>query len=250
MKVLGIIPSRYESSRFPGKPLIDIMGKTMIERVYERAKKSKKIDELVVATDDKRIFEEVKRFGGTVVMTEKHHKNGTERCLEVAQSLHSQFILNIQGDEPFIHPDQIDELCSVISSDTDLATLIRRIKDPNDLDNPNVVKVVKSLDDHAIYFSRSSIPFNRSVKGISALHLSNAYWKHIGIYAYRTEVLQQIVKLKESELEKIESLEQLRWIENGFKIKTAETNFEANGIDTPEDLNHLIAKMKTGTLKE
>lgn len=250
MKVLGIIPSRYESSRFPGKPLIDIMGKTMIQRVYEQAKKSKKIDDLVVATDDIKIFEEVKRFGGTAVMTAKHHKNGTERCLEVAQSLHSQFIVNIQGDEPFIHPDQIDKLCSVISSDTDLATLIKRIKDPNDLDNPNVVKVVKSVDDHALYFSRSSIPFDRSMNEISTLILNNAVWKHIGIYAYRTEILSQIVKLKESELEKIESLEQLRWIENGFKIKTAETHFDVSGIDTPEDLNLLIAKMKNGDLKQ
>ncbi len=250
MKILGIIPSRYESSRFPGKPLIDIMGKTMIQRVYEQAKKSKKIDNLVVATDDKRIFEEVKRFGGSAVMTEKHHKNGTERCLEVAQSLHPQFIINIQGDEPFIHPDQIDKLCSVISSDTDLATLIKRIKDPHDLNNPNVIKVVKSVDDHALYFSRSSIPFYQSMNEISALNLGKAYWKHIGIYAYRAEVLSQIVNLKESELEKIESLEQLRWIENGFKIKAAETHFEAVGINTPKDLDYLIAKMKTGALKE
>ena len=250
MKVLGIIPSRYESSRFPGKPLIDIMGKTMIQRVYEQAKKSKKIDELVVATDDKRIFEEVKRFGGVAIMTRKNHQNGTERCLEVAQSLHSKFIVNIQGDEPFIHPDQIDKLCSVIGSKTNLATLIKRIKDPNDLVNPNVVKVVKSLDNHALYFSRSSIPFDRTLSEISALNLNYSYWKHIGIYVYRTEVLSKIVKLKESELEKIESLEQLRWIENGFKIKTAETDFEAIGIDTPEDLDHVIAQMKTGTLIE
>ena len=138
----------------------------------------------------------------------------------------------------------------MINSDTDLATLIKRIKNPNDLDNPNVIKVVKSVDDHALYFSRSSIPFDQSRNEISTLHLSNAYWKHIGIYAYRTEVLSQIVKLKEGELEKIESLEQLRWIENGFKIKAAETHFEAAEINTPKDLVHLIAKMKTGVLKE
>ena len=163
MKVLGIIPSRYESTRFPGKSLIDIMGKTMIQRVYEQAKKSKQLDDLVVATDDQRIFEEVKSFGGSVIITGKHHKNGTERCLEVAQSLQAQFVVNIQGDEPFIQPEQIDELCSIISSDTDLATLIKRIKDPSDLGNPNLVKVVKSLDDHALYFSRSPIPFDRSM---------------------------------------------------------------------------------------
>jgi len=242
MKVLGIIPSRYESTRFPGKSLIDIMGKTMIQRVYEQAKKSKQLDDLVVATDDQRIFEEVKGFGGSVIITGKHHKNGTERCLEVAESLQAQFVVNIQGDEPFIQPEQIDKLCSIISSDTDLATLI---KDPSDLGNPNLVKVVKSLDDHALYFSRSPIPFDRSMNKAPTLPSKKIYWKHIGIYAYRTEVLSQIVKLEESALEKMESLEQLRWLENGYKIKTAETHFESIGIDTPEDLDHLIAKMKT-----
>ena len=245
MKVLGIIPSRYDSTRFPGKSLIDIMGKTMIQRVYEQAKKSKQLDDLVVATDDQRIFEEVKGFGGSVIITGKHHKNGTERCLEVAESLQAQFVVNIQGDEPFIQPEQIDKLCSIISSDTDLATLIKRIKDPSDLGNPNLVKVVKSLDDHALYFSRSPIPFDRSMNKAPTLPSKKIYWKHIGIYAYRTEVLSQIVKLEESALEKMESLEQLRWLENGYKIKTAETHFESIGIDTPEDLDHLIAKMKT-----
>jgi 3-deoxy-manno-octulosonate cytidylyltransferase (CMP-KDO synthetase) len=245
MKVLGIIPSRYESTRFPGKSLIDIMGKTMIQRVYEQAKKSKQLDDLVVATDDQRIFEKVKSFGGSVIITGKHHKNGTERCLEVAESLQAQFVVNIQGDEPFIQPEQIDKLCSIISSDTDLATLIKRIKDPSDLGNPNLVKVVKSLDDHALYFSRSPIPFDRSMNKAPTLPSKKIYWKHIGIYAYRTEVLSQIVKLEESALEKMESLEQLRWLENGYKIKTAETHFESTGIDTPEDLDHLIAKMKT-----
>tara|TARA_B110000027_G_scaffold23505_1_gene25413 strand:+ start:827 stop:1573 length:747 start_codon:yes stop_codon:yes gene_type:complete len=244
MKVLGIIPSRYESTRFPGKSLVDIMGKTMIQRVYEQAKKSKQLDDLVVATDDQRIFAEVKRFGGSVVMTAKHHKNGTERCLEVAQSLNPQFVVNIQGDEPFIHPDQIDSLCTVISTDTDLVTLIKRIKDPEDLENSNLVKVVTSLDDHALYFSRSPIPFDRSLIKAPTLPMNKIFWKHIGIYAYRTEVLSQIVKLKESALEKMESLEQLRWLENGYKIKTAETHFESMGIDTPEDLDHLIAKME------
>ena len=244
MKVLGIIPSRYESTRFPGKSLVDIMGKTMIQRVYEQAKKSKKLDDLVVATDDQRIFAEVKRFGGSVVMTAKHHKNGTERCLEVAQSLNPQFVVNIQGDEPFIHPDQIDSLCTVISTDTDLVTLIKRIKDPEDLENSNLVKVVTSLDDHALYFSRSPIPFDRSLIKAPTLPMNKIFWKHIGIYAYRTEVLSQLVKLKESALEKMESLEQLRWLENGYKIKTAETHFESMGIDTPEDLDHLIAKME------
>ena len=247
MKVLGIIPSRYESTRFPGKSLIDIMGKTMIQRVYEQAKKSKQLDDLVVATDDQRIFEEVKGFGGSVIITGKHHKNGTERCLEVAESLQAQFVVNIQGDEPFIQPEQIDKLCSIISSDTDLVTLIKRIKDPSDLGNPNLVKVVKSLDDHALYFSRSPIPFDRSMNKAPTLPSKKIYWKHIGIYAYRTEVLSQIVKLEESALEKMESLEQLRWLENGYKIKTAETHFESIGIDTPEDLDHLIAKMKTDT---
>lgn len=245
MKVLGIIPSRYESTRFPGKSLIDIMGKTMIQRVYEQAKKSKQLDDLVVATDDQRIFEKVKSFGGSVIITGNHHKHGTERCLEVAKSLRAQFVVNIQGDEPFIQPEQIDELCSIISPDTDLATLIKRIKDPSDLENPNLVKVVKSLDDYALYFSRSPIPFDRSMNKVPTLPSKKIYWKHIGIYAYRTEVLSQIVKLEESALEKMESLEQLRWLENGYKIKTAETHFESTGIDTPEDLDHLIAKMKT-----
>ena len=244
MKLIGIIPARYQSTRFPGKPLVDILGKTMIRRVYEQACKATLLDKVIVATDDPRIHEEVTRFGGNVMITATHHRNGTERCLEVAKTINADFIINIQGDEPFIQPQQIYQLCRILDSGTQLATLIKKIETKADLENPNIVKVVTSVDNHALYFSRSPIPYDRDNLNTPSLENTHGYWKHIGVYAYQKEVLSEIVSLKESTLEKTELLEQLRWLENGYRIKTSSTDFESIGVDTPEDLETLIQKMR------
>lgn len=241
MKILGIIPARFASTRFPGKPLIDIAGKSMIQRVYEQCLKSSSLDKLIVATDDLRIVEHVKNFGGDVVLTSERHPSGTDRCNEVA-SLFPQFdvCINIQGDEPMIDPFQIDLLCGCFSnSSTELATLIKKITTKEELFNYNTPKVIFNKDMEAIYFSRSTIPFLRNSDPESWLS-DHSYYKHIGIYGYRSSVLSQITALEISALEKAESLEQLRWIENGYKIKLAVTDKESQAIDTPEDLKKLL----------
>lgn len=241
MKILGVIPSRYGSTRFPGKPLIDIDGKSMIQRVFEQAKKSTLLSDVVVATDDDRIFNHVKKFGGNVVMTSNKHESGTDRCAEVVEKLVEKYdvVINIQGDEPFIDPIQITQLCNCFNDEkTDIATLIKKIESTEDLLNENKVKVVKSDADFAIYFSRNPIPF---VKGETKENWlkKHTYFKHIGIYGYRLEALQKITKMPLSVLEKAEGLEQLRWLENGLHIKVAETQLEAIAIDTPEDLKKI-----------
>lgn len=241
MKILGIIPSRYGSTRFPGKPLIDIDGKSMIQRVFEQAKKSTLLNEVVVATDDDRIFNHVKKFGGNVVMTSNKHESGTDRCAEVVEKLVEKYdvVINIQGDEPFIDPIQITQLCNCFNDEkTDIATLIKKIKSTEDLLNENKVKVVKSNADFAIYFSRNPIPFVKEEAKENWLK-KHTYFKHIGIYGYRLEALQKITKMPLSVLEKAERLEQLRWLENGLHIKVAETQLEAIAIDTPEDLKKI-----------
>lgn len=241
MKILGIIPSRYGSTRFPGKPLIAIDGKSMIQRVFEQAKKSTLLNEVVVATDDERIFNHVKGFGGNVVMTSNKHESGTDRCAEVVEKLAEKYevVINIQGDEPFIDPTQITQLCNCFNDEkTDIATLIKKIESTEDLLNENKVKVVKSDADFAIYFSRNPIPF---VKGEAKENWlkKHTFFKHIGIYGYRLEALQKITKMPLSVLEKAEGLEQLRWLESGLHIKVAETQLEAIAIDTPEDLKKI-----------
>lgn len=230
MKILGVIPARYASSRFPGKPLIDIGGKTMIQRVYEQACKARLLTEVVVATDDIRIKEEVLRFGGKVVMTAHTHLNGTERCAEVAAQSECDAIINIQGDEPFIHPDQIDLLAACFQKpDTQIATLIMVQTDQQGFESPNRIKVVVNKEMEALYFSRSPVPYPRApIQGQS-------WYQHIGIYGYRKEVLLQLVKLPPSNLELTESLEQLRWLENGYRIQCAITSHESHSVDTPED---------------
>ncbi|MES2621839.1 MAG: 3-deoxy-manno-octulosonate cytidylyltransferase [Bacteroidota bacterium] len=252
MKVIGIIPSRYASGRFPGKPLIDIEGKTMIRRVYEQAMKATSLSEVIVATDDERIFNEVKNFGGKVVMTSPAHKNGTERCAEVAQTLDTNVIINIQGDEPFIQPEQIDLIAKCFSAAAvQIATLIKQYPLNEELQNAARVKVVIDKNMEALYFSRSMIPF---IKGDSILHIHGfqhtespdedipannkkpVFYKHIGLYGYRKDVLVDIVKLLPSPLELTESLEQLRWLEYGYRIKCALTDHESLSIDTPADL--------------
>lgn len=242
MKVIGIIPARYASTRFPGKPLIDIRGKSMIQRVYEQANKCKALNDVFVATDDSRIYNHVKAFGGKVLMTSADHPSGTDRCEEalIKSGLDCDFILNIQGDEPFINPKQLDELISILDlKSVELATLVKKIDNPGKLIDPNAVKVIFDKDHYAIYFSRHPIPYNRDVLEIENWLAMTDYYKHIGIYAYRRDVLTAITKLGRSNLEKSESLEQLRWLENAYKIKIALTEYESPNIDSPEDLNRL-----------
>jgi len=243
--ILGIIPARYASSRFPGKPLVMIGNKSMIQRVYEQS--SLALSNVVVATDDIRILELVKSFGGKVVMTSDKHKSGTDRCFEAAKNFKIQnpeiffdVIINIQGDEPFINPKQILDLANCFENKTtQIATLIKFENDIKVLKNPNIVKVVIKNNYDAIYFSRALIPFIRDYD-IDKWTEKQDFYKHIGIYAYRYDILQKITELAMSNLEIAESLEQNRWIQNGFSIKTKITHLENKGIDTPEDLLEII----------
>lgn len=240
MNILGIIPARYASSRFPGKPLVDIAGKSMIQRVYEQAAKCVNLTDVMVATDDDRIFDHVINFGGKAVITGDNHKSGTDRCAEVA-AIHTDYevIINIQGDEPYIDPEQISKLAACFAApDVQIATLIKRIKSEQELHNPNSPKVVINKMNEAVYFSRSALPHIRGEEPENWLEFYT-YFKHIGIYGYRADVLQKITKLEVSSLEKAEALEQLRWIENGYRIKVAETEFETYAVDTPADLELL-----------
>ncbi|MGV3508903.1 MAG: 3-deoxy-manno-octulosonate cytidylyltransferase [Sphingobacteriaceae bacterium] len=241
MRILGIIPARYASTRFPGKPLVDINGKTMIQRVYEKALQSTKLNEVVVATDDERILFHVKSFGGRAILTSAEHQSGTDRCAEVAEKLPGfDILINIQGDEPFIDAKQIDLLCNCFeTNETELATLIKKINTLEELNNPNSPKVIVNANSEAIYFSRTAIPYLRNVEPEQWLN-SHTFYKHIGIYGYRANALQAITKLSVSILEKAEALEQLRWVENGYKIKVAITNIETQAVDTPEDLEKIL----------
>ncbi|HXI00066.1 MAG TPA: 3-deoxy-manno-octulosonate cytidylyltransferase [Sphingobacteriaceae bacterium] len=244
MKILGIIPARYASTRFPGKPLADIAGKSMIRRVYEQAMQAQKLTEVVVATDDVRILAHVNDFGGKAVLTSPDHQSGTDRCAEVADKLPGyDYAVNIQGDEPFIHPGQIDLLCSCFNDkDTVLATLVKQIHSDDDLINPNIPKVVLNSHSEAIYFSRTVIPHYRG-KPLTEWLSYQTYFKHIGIYGYRTDILNTITQLPISVLEIAEALEQLRWIENGFQIKVAITDRETHAVDTPEDLEKILKNL-------
>lgn len=244
MNFIGIIPARYASTRFPGKPLVDIGGKPMVQRVYEQV--SQVLDNVYVATDNKKIEDVVNAFGGNVVMTSNEHRSGTDRCKEAYQKIVSEegmefdVVINIQGDEPFINPKQINSLISCFKEEeVDIATLVKEIKSEEDLFDTNKVKVVKTISGKALYFSRHTIPYQRDVEKSKWL-LSQKYFKHIGMYAYKTSVLMSIANIKPGDLEKSESLEQLRWLENDITIMTAETDYESVGIDTPED----IAKIK------
>jgi 3-deoxy-manno-octulosonate cytidylyltransferase (CMP-KDO synthetase) len=244
--ILGVIPARYSSSRFPGKPLTNILGKSMIQRVYEQALKSKKLSKLIVATDDERIALHIKNFGGEYVMTNPNHLSGTERCFEALQKVEMDFsyILNIQGDEPFIDPSQIDLLAETVQSNqTEISTLVIPVESKELLFNEGEVKVVVNNRMEALYFSRMVIPY---LKGIDQdqWHRHFQYLRHVGMYAYRGDVLENISRLKPSVLEKAESLEQLRWLENGYKIKVAITNHESHCIDTPEDVERVLKIMK------
>ncbi|MBN1413460.1 MAG: 3-deoxy-manno-octulosonate cytidylyltransferase [Bacteroidales bacterium] len=240
MNSIAIIPARYASSRFPGKPLADMGGKPMIQRVYEQAKKA--FSNVIVATDDERISGAVMNFGGMVVMTSAAHKSGTDRCAEALQLaeniLSSVFdiIVNVQGDEPFVQPAQLELLASCFThSETQIATLARPAHNVQELSDPNKPKVILNKNSEAIYFSRSVIPYVRGIDLMKWTDLHNFYM-HIGLYAFRKDVLKKITKLEPTLLEKAESLEQLRWIENGYRIQVKLTNYESHGIDTPDDL--------------
>ncbi len=240
----GIIPARYASSRFPGKPLVMIGGKSMIRRVYEQA--SLALEKLYVATDDPRIYDAVLDFGGNAVMTSPNHKSGTDRCAEAAdlisqgKSSENDVIINIQGDEPFIKPGQIELLKSCFSDrHTRIATLVRKTDPDEDIFNVNQPKVILDINGNAMYFSRAAIPHIRDVDP-SRWNAVHTYYKHIGLYAYRLNTLKEITKLPQGILETAESLEQNRWLENGFKIKTAVTEWESIGIDTPADLEKAL----------
>lgn len=242
INTLGVIPARYASSRFPGKPLVMIDGKSMIMRVYEQTLKTTVLDRVIVSTDDERIFNHVKDCGGEVMMTSESHISGTSRIGEVVEHLsfmnHCPYdvIVNIQGDEPFIDPSQIDLIVSLfINPEVKIGTLIRKIEDNSDLLNPNVVKTVVDQEGKAMYFSRSPIPYLRGIPQEEWLNNLDFY-KHIGLYAYRSSVLKLILNLPESPQELAESLEQLRWLYHGYSIHTAVTDIETVGIDVPEDL--------------
>ena len=236
----GIIPARYASSRFPGKPLVMIGNKPMIQRVYEQASKSLSL--VYVATDDKRIYDAVLNFGGKPIMTSPDHQSGTDRCAEAVDLINREtgssadVVINIQGDEPFIKPEQINLLKECFTNDNVLiATLVRKAEPGEDVFNPNQPKVILNSEGDAMYFSRAAIPFVREAEK-SEWSKKHVYYKHIGLYAYRTETLKKITILDRSPLEISESLEQNRWLENGFRIRTAVTLWESLGIDTPEDL--------------
>jgi len=245
VRILGLIPARFASTRFPGKPLIDIHGKSMIQRVYEQASKSATLSEVAVATDDERIRAHVEGFGGTVIMTADTHQSGTDRCAEAARQLPGfDVVINIQGDEPYIDSRQIDLLGQCFNDpQTELATLVKIISSNEELHNVNSPKVILNMHSEALYFSRTPIPYLRDKSSDSWL-LQHTFYKHIGVYGYRADILQAITKLPVSLLEKAESLEQLRWLENGYRIKVAVTDIETRAIDTPEDLKTVLKENK------
>ena len=242
MKGIGIIPARYTSTRFPGKPLAEVNGKPMIRRVYEQAKKSGLLSGVYVATDDARILDAVLGFGGDAFMTSPDHPSGTDRCNEVVQLLAGQGIradavVNVQGDEPYIHPEQIDLVASCFEDPgVEIATLVRKIASSDELFSPSVIKVTVDARGDALYFSRSPIPFIQQADHPHWIDRA-LHFKHIGIYGYRVEVLRSIAGLPPSSLEQAESLEQLRWLENGYRIRVRETSFESHAVDRPEDLS-------------
>lgn len=246
MNFIGIIPARFQSTRFPGKPLVLLGEKPIIQWVYENVKKALAV--VYVATDDERIFQAVEAFGGKAIYTSVNHQSGTDRCAEAAQKLsdHLNFdvVINIQGDEPFIRIEQIKGLMDCFSSpETEIATLIKPITDANEITNINRPKVVINKNQEAMYFSRSPIPFVRDSKSDEWID-QNTFYSHIGMYAYRFDILKQLTRLPVGILEKAESLEQLRWLENGYRIKTAQTTFDNIGIDTPEDLRQAEKLLK------
>lgn len=244
MSIIGIIPARFASTRFPGKPLAPIKGKSMLQRVYEQTAKSRLLDEVIIATDDERIASHAKEIGAKVVMTRADHPSGTDRCFE-AYSLHGKkhdYILNVQGDEPFLDPRQIDSLAQVCDGKVEIATQMIKCRSHEVLFDEGEVKIVLNEDRQALYFSRNVIPFIKN-QDKKDWHKFHDYYRHVGMYAYRADVLEKICLLKPSSLELAESLEQLRWLEHGYKITCAETEFDSHCVDSPEDIEKVIRLM-------
>lgn len=240
-KIIGIIPSRHASTRFPGKPLVDIKGVSMIMRVYEKVVLSA-CDEVIVATDDQRIFEHVQLLGGKVMMTDQNHVSGTDRCAELAIAFSpNDIILNIQGDEPFLNPDQINELITLMieNEHIGIGTQCRRITEIDAIRDPNVVKLIKDINNKCMYFSRSTIPYVRD-KPVDIWTQHVDFYQHIGLYAFKQSVLTELTNLPQGRLERAESLEQLRWIEEGYSVYASETEHHSIGIDSPQDLEKAL----------
>lgn len=234
-RIIGVIPARYGSTRLPGKPLITIKGKSMIQHVWERASKSKYMDLILIATDSRKIFDKVTGFGAEAVMTSKNHKSGTDRVYEAVRKLNCNIVVNIQGDEPFIHPVDIDNAIRplMLQKNVNASTLCFHMKKKNEIEDPNVVKVILDKDNFSIYFSRYPIPFRSNKKE------KVKYYKHIGLYVFRKAFLTRYVNMKSTSLEKVEMLEQLRILENGERIKVIETKHDSISIDTKEDLRKI-----------
>lgn len=234
MDVIGVIPARYSSTRFEGKVLADILGKPMIQHVWERAKQALVLDDLIIACDHELIANVAQEFGAKVMMTSKNHSCGTDRISEVINPLDVKIVINIQGDEPLIHPTMIDSVARALLDDSSIpmATIMKKIDNPSSLDDPHVVKVVVDKNNFALYFSRAAIPYRAANSEVE----SPSYYKHIGLYGYTKDFLFTYKNLPASNLEKIERLEQLRVLEEGFRIKVVETKFDTVGVDTPEDL--------------
>ena len=239
-KVVAVIPARYASTRYPGKPLVDLGGKPMIQRTYEQVTSVQGWDQVIIATDDARIFDAASSFGAEVMMTSTTHLSGTDRCAEVLANLGKgiDYVVNIQGDEPFIEPQQLIEITQAMVSNAPILTLVKQITTIDTLFNPNCPKVVLDNKNQALYFSRHAIPYMRGLPQEDWL-AHHRYFKHIGLYAYRSDILKSISQLPISNLENSEALEQLRWLQNGFPIQTVETQFETIGIDSPEDLEKI-----------
>ncbi len=244
IQTLGVIPSRYESVRFPGKPLVDIAGKKMIQRVYEQATASGALDAIYVATDDQRIFSYCTNVNIPVIMTSSAHQSGTDRVAEVAMKFDAQYVINIQGDEPLIPPDHISKLVDVLRSENnDIATLITPCMDQAMLDRPDIVKLTKRHDNRILYFSRSLIPYQRNIPE------DMIWYRHLGVYAFRVDVLTRLTRLPLGLLEQTEGLEQLRWLEAGYDIRAVEVPYSTPGVDTPEDLDRLLYWMQQNDVK-
>jgi len=238
LKAVAIIPSRYGSTRLPGKPLVDICGKPLVRHVYERAQRARRVSEVIVATDDQRVLETVKGFGGKAVLTSSLHRTGTDRVAEVARNMDADIVVNVQGDEPLIEPEMIDQAIEPLIKDPQvpMATLATRIGSSEELSDPNVVKVVVDQKGFALYFSRSQIPF---VRNHSSLSFECCFLKHIGLYVYRLAFLRRFASMPQGPLERSEELEQLRALENGFRIAVVVTRFNSIGVDIPEDLERV-----------
>lgn len=240
MEIVAIIPARYGSTRFPGKALAELMGRPMIEHVYKQVRKVEEIDRVIVATDDKRIYRAIEKCGGEAFLTSSEHQSGTDRISAVARKMECDLVINVQGDEPLVDPGMIKEAFSPLLGNNEyvMSTLKKQIVDETEINDPNVVKVVADKEDNALYFSRSPIPYPRQ-KGFN-------YYKHIGLYVYRRNFLLKYSQLEQTSLEKSESLEQLRALENGYQIKVIETKYNSIGVDTPADLARVEKIMERG----